>query len=80
MTEAVTHHASAPSHHVTKRPARHHVALRGCLSGGAVIATHGHVLRDIGRRGRLLAPVGRAIYYTDRHHGCIPGKHARRRG
>ncbi|MCE0745018.1 hypothetical protein LWC05_14140 [Acetobacter sicerae] len=55
-------------------------ALQGCLSGGSVIVTHGRTLGAIGSHGKLLAPVGRAIYYTDGKHGCLPGKHIRRRG
>ncbi|MFT8898345.1 MAG: hypothetical protein ABF968_15515 [Acetobacter sp.] len=42
--------------------------------------THGRKLGAIGSHGKLLAPVGRAIYYTDSKHGCLPGKHVRRRG
>ncbi|NHN83488.1 hypothetical protein GOB93_02385 [Acetobacter musti] len=66
--------------HHSKTPAHHHYMLHGCLSAGPVIVTHGRKLRAIGRRGRLLAPVGRAVYYTDARHYCMPGKHTRRRG
>ncbi|MCH4091342.1 hypothetical protein [Acetobacter sp.] len=83
-------HAGARTPHTQTSPQRvvlhgktHHTkksALQGCLSGGSVIVTHGRTLGAIGSHGKLLAPVGRAIYYTDSKHGCLPGKHTRRRG
>ena len=72
-------HAS-PSHPQTTASHKRKMKLRGCLSGGPVIAMHGRKLGAIGAHGRLLAPVGRAIYYTDGHQPCIPGKHVKRRG
>lgn len=70
--KAVTHHATRVRHH--------HYILHGCLSSGPVIDTHGRKLRAIGSHGKLLAPVGSAVYYTDKRHSCMPGKHTRRRG
>ncbi|MFT8719623.1 hypothetical protein [Acetobacter sp.] len=74
-----TAHAASSSHSQTVSSKRK-MKLRGCLSGGPVIAMHGRKLGAIGAHGRLLAPVGRAIYYTDGHRPCIPGKHVKRRG
>ncbi|WP_146882146.1 hypothetical protein [Acetobacter nitrogenifigens] len=59
---------------------KHHFMLRGCLSAGAVIPAHNRSMHPIGHGGRLFAPVGHAMYYTDAKGRCMPGKHARHRG
>lgn len=83
QVQARTPGSHAPLQRSAPHTKTHHTrksALQGCLSGGSVIMTHGRKLGAIGSHGKLLAPVGRAIYYTDSKHGCLPGKHVRRRG
>ncbi|NVN11596.1 hypothetical protein AAC691_22150 [Nguyenibacter vanlangensis] len=61
--------------------AHHHrtgLAAHLCASHDAVIATHGHKLRAIGRR-RYFAPIGQAMYYRDMSRRCQLRRTAHRR-
>jgi hypothetical protein len=67
----VAHDACAHTQHGRTTHARTgHRNTALCLSRGSVIKTRGHALHSIGDK-RYFAPVGQAMYYTDKSRSCL---------